>query len=81
MNALMGDHLHIAEWRRYRGFTQDQLAEMVGVHRVTLARIEVGSSGPKGSTLRALAVALGVSVERLYAPPSVRERWGMADRA
>ena len=50
-----------------------------GIHRVSLARLEAGTAEAKASTLHALAVALGVSVEALYAPPAAAPRWEIAD--
>ena len=43
--------------------TQEQLSELTGVHRVTIARIETGEVSPKAETLRRLADALGVLVD------------------
>lgn len=36
----------IKAWREARGLTQAQLAELIGVHRVTLARWETGTRIP-----------------------------------
>ena len=74
----MDDRLHLAAWRARRGLTQTELAGRAGIHRVSLARLESGAAEPKATTVRALAVALGTSVEALYAPPTA-ERWGMAN--
>ena len=45
--------------------TQEQLAAVSGVHRVTIARIETGETSPKADTLKRLADALGVLVDDL----------------
>ena len=45
--------------------TQEQLAAVSGVHRVTIARIETGASSPSVDTLKQLADALGVLVDDL----------------
>lgn len=45
--------------------TQDQLAAVSGVHRVTIARIETGAASPKAETLKRLADALGVRIDDL----------------
>jgi transcriptional regulator with XRE-family HTH domain len=55
----------LAEVRQAHGFTQEQLAEATGVHRVTIARIETGEVSPKVETLKRLADALGVLVDDL----------------
>ena len=59
------DITRLAEARRARGFTQEQLAAASGVHRVTIARLETGAVAPNLKTLERLAVALGVSIDRL----------------
>jgi transcriptional regulator with XRE-family HTH domain len=53
----------LAEVRQAHGMTQEQLSELTGVHRVTIARIETGEVSPKAETLRRLADALGVLVD------------------
>jgi transcriptional regulator with XRE-family HTH domain len=45
--------------------TQEQLAAVSGVHRVSIARIETGKISPKAETLMRLAQALGVTVDDL----------------
>jgi DNA-binding XRE family transcriptional regulator len=45
--------------------TQEQLAEISGMSRVTLARAELGSD-PRLSTALRLAHALGVTVEDIW---------------
>ena len=53
--------------RTDRGTTQEELARRSGVHRVTIARIEMGEQLPRYQTLQALAGALGLSVDTLIA--------------
>ena len=55
----------LAEVRQAHGMTQEQLAAVSGVHRVTIARIETGASSPNVDTLKQLADALGVLVDDL----------------
>jgi DNA-binding XRE family transcriptional regulator len=55
----------LAQERQARGWTQEQLAESSGVHRVTIARIETGAASPKAETLKRLADALGVLIDDL----------------
>jgi transcriptional regulator with XRE-family HTH domain len=52
--------------RRRAGLTQEELSERAGIGRATLARVEAGSVDPAASTLRKLAVALGVGVGDLF---------------
>ena len=55
----------IAEMRKKRGLSQERLAELSGVHRVSIARYETGKASPNVRTLRRLADALKVSPEKL----------------
>jgi len=48
--------------RKDKGFTLKALAELSGVHYVSLARLEAGKFDPRLSTLRKLAKALKVTV-------------------
>ena len=47
--------------RKKRGFTQDALAQKVGVHRVYIAQIEAQTKTPSLGMLERLAKALGVT--------------------
>ena len=51
--------------RANRGLSQRQLAELSGVHHVSLARIEMGVLDPRLSTLLKLAKALKVTMSEL----------------
>jgi transcriptional regulator with XRE-family HTH domain len=55
----------MAELRKEKGFTQQQLAERVGVHVQQLKRYEGGVSQPTLDVICNLAVALGVSSDQL----------------
>jgi transcriptional regulator with XRE-family HTH domain len=56
----------IARARKRRGLTQQDLAERVGVNRVSIARLEAGTRSPSMSTARRIADALGESLEMLF---------------
>ena len=55
----------LATVRKDKGFSQAQLAQVSGVHRVTIARIETGKISPNIRTLELLAEAMGVGVGEL----------------
>ena len=55
----------MAELRKEKGFTQQQLAERVGVHVQQLKRYEGGISQPTLDVIRNLAMTLGVSSDQL----------------
>lgn len=49
-------------WREARGLSQRALAERAGVGQVLVARLELGQTDPRFSTLWRLAEALNLSV-------------------
>ena len=55
----------LAALRKERGYTQQALADDVGIHVSQLKRYEAGSSQPTLDVLRKLAVALRVSADLL----------------
>ncbi len=66
---------NIKKFRTAKKLSIRKLAELSGVHFVTLARIEAGTQDPRLSTLRRLAEALHVSIEKLVGDsPSQTER-------
>ena len=56
----------VAQARRRAGLTQQQLAERVGVNRVSIARIETGERVPSMSLGLRISRELGESVEGLF---------------
>lgn len=58
-----------------RGASQAQIARSAGVPRATLAHLESGGANPTLSVLRAVSVALGVSIEELLAQPRTEARF------
>ena len=48
------------------GLTQKQLADRVGVNRVTIARVELGERKPSLDLATRIAAALDVSLDALY---------------
>lgn len=55
----------LAQVRKAKGWTQEQLSAVSGVNRVTIARYECGMSVPKLSTIERLADALGVPIDEI----------------
>jgi DNA-binding XRE family transcriptional regulator len=58
----------VARLRMLRGLTQAQLAEMVGTHQPSIARLENGSSTPSLSFLSKIAEALNAKIEFRLVP-------------
>ena len=60
----------VARLRMLRGWTQTQLAEMVGTRQPSIARLENGSSIPSLSFLNKVATALNAKIELRLVPYS-----------
>lgn len=62
----MAKHRHfIREWRKFRGLTQDQLAERIGINRAYLSKIESGKRRYDQPFLEAAAEVLRCEVADL----------------
>ena len=57
---------HVAELRTSAGLTQQQVADRSGLNRVTISLVENGWREVGITRAKALADALGVSIERLF---------------
>jgi transcriptional regulator with XRE-family HTH domain len=55
----------LARLRKAKGFTQQTLAEAIGMSLIQIHRYETGASQPPLDVLRKLAVALSVSADEL----------------
>ncbi len=66
-NRLLDGESPLRVYRDLRGMTQAALAAKAGVNRVTVAEIETGRKRGSVASLRALADALGVSLDDLTA--------------
>ena len=53
----------LRELRAVAGLTQGQLAEKAKLHRVEVAKLEIGNRSPSWETVLAICTALGVSCE------------------
>ena len=52
----------VAQARNAHGFTQEKLAEAVGIQPVTLSRLETGDRAMSLSTLAGVSAALGIRI-------------------
>ncbi len=57
---------HVKEIRARQGMTQAQLAELVGVARVSIVSIENGRFMPTIETALRISKALGVPMEQIF---------------
>lgn len=66
----MGDKLilknNLKEVRNKKGFSQAQLADLVGVSRNTISSIETGQFNPTAKLALVLCVALGKKFEDIF---------------
>lgn len=57
----------IAQRRRARGWSQDELERRSSVDQTNISRIEQGRRVPDGETARKVAAALGISISEMIA--------------
>ena len=65
---------NVRELRVARGSSQVQMAKLAGIPRATWQNLESGGANPTLAVLRAVAAALSVSFEELFAPPRASAR-------
>ncbi len=58
--------LRIAELRKAKKLTQEQLAELVNVHRTYIGFIEQGKRNPSIANVYKISQAIGVSLKELF---------------
>ena len=61
-------HIRLIALRQARGYTQSDLAELVGVTQGSISRLESGTIDPSFETLQALCAALGCTIDALCGP-------------
>ena len=58
----------LREARHARGLSQEQAAELIGVHAKYMPRLESGGANPTVATLVAASAAYGIALCDLFAP-------------
>jgi transcriptional regulator with XRE-family HTH domain len=66
--------IRLQEIRERQFLTQQELADLAGVAKVTIARIETGVTRPSFATIRKLAAALGVEPAEIVPDPAALRR-------
>ena len=62
-------------WREKRGLSQLELAELSGIHQVTISALEKGrNSGGNLDTIELLADALGLSIDAYVGHKIIKHR-------
>lgn len=56
----------IQEYRKMASFTQEQLAEVIGIDTISLSKIETGKNYPTAENLTKIAEILKVEVYQLF---------------
>ena len=76
----------IADFRRVRGLSQEELAELATLSRISIARYEAGKIEPGAQALGRIADALEVTTDELLGrseqpeDPENDERWRISER-
>ena len=65
--------LQIKEALKQRGLTQNELAERLGINRVSLSRILSNKNDIRGSTITKIADAIGCDVTEFFTPEETAE--------
>lgn len=68
---------NLIELRKYHNYSQEELAEMIGVSRQTMSKYETGESLPDIEKCKQLANAFGVTVDDLISYEKDDENLGM----
>lgn len=79
--SMAGQGHHLKAWRKYRGLTQEQLAERIGIARSYLTKIERGDRRYDQPFLEAAADALRCSVADIIMrdPTDSEALWSLWD--
>lgn len=66
--AILDGENPIRVWRKYRGLTQQQLGEAVGISKPYLSQIESGKRTGTAEVLTAIANALNLTLDDIVTP-------------
>ena len=66
VDRILGGESALRVWRKFRGFSQENLAGRVKTTVATISRMEAGKQGADPKRWRALADALNVSIEDIF---------------
>ncbi|MBR3779065.1 MAG: helix-turn-helix transcriptional regulator [Clostridia bacterium] len=56
---------HLRQWRKEHGYTQQQMADFLVVHRTSYTKYEAGAVEPPLATLCRMADLLGCTTDKL----------------
>ena len=66
--------MYLREWRKYRGLTQEALAELLDTGKAVISRLETGQQRYHQDWIEALAKALDIDPVDLFRPPPAVRR-------
>lgn len=72
---------HLRAWRKYRGLSQEHVANILHKSHTTIGRWELGDMRLTTEDLEALATLYGASVAQLQAPPEAASLVARMERA
>ena len=58
----------IREARTAKGLTQEQLADVTGIHQTNISKLESGTANPSLRTLKRLAAGMGMKLKLEFVP-------------
>ncbi len=64
----------LQQLRLAAGLSRNALARLIGAGAINISRLERGSVGPAWETARQLALALGVTLQDLNYPATVKDK-------
>lgn len=62
LDRIMAGENPVRAWRKYRGLSQQELGDCIGLSKMTISSLERGERGTSSKNWRALADALSVDV-------------------
>ena len=65
--------MHIKDILKQRGLTQNELADRLGINRVSLSRLLSDKNDMRMSTIKKIADAIGCDVTEFFAPTDKEE--------
>jgi DNA-binding XRE family transcriptional regulator len=65
VDAMLDGKNPVKVWREYRGLTQQQLADLVGISKPYLSQLETGKRAGTTDVLSAIAKALDISLDQV----------------
>ena len=65
--------MHIKDILKQRGLTQNELADMLGINRVSLSRLLSDKNDMRISTMKKIADSIGCDVAEFFAPAEPAE--------